>query len=44
MRYIGFIQTAMTDVLPEDIKESMAKQIPLELLDSNAVISNTVVF
>ena len=40
----GFIQTAMTDVLPEDIKESMAKQIPLGTFGQVSDIANTVVF
>ena len=40
----GFIQTAMTDVLPEDIKESMAKQIPLGTFGQVRDIANTVVF
>ena len=40
----GFIQTAMTDVLPEDIKESMAKQIPLGTFGSVQDIANAVVF
>ena len=41
---LGFIQTAMTDVLPEDIKESMAKQIPLGTFGQVSDIANTVVF
>ena len=40
----GIIQTAMTDVLPEDIKESMAKQIPLGTFGQVSDIANTVVF
>ena len=40
----GFIKTAMTDVLPDDIKDSMAKQIPLGVFGEVSDIANTVVF
>ena len=40
----GFIKTAMTDVLPDDIKENMIKQIPLGTLGEVSDIANTVVF
>lgn len=40
----GFIQTAMTDVLPDEIKENMAKQIPLGTFGQVSDIANTVVF
>lgn len=40
----GFIKTAMTDVLPEDVKDSMAKQIPLGVFGEVSDIANTVVF
>ena len=40
----GFIQTAMTDVLPDEIKENMAKQIPLGTFGQVSDIANPVVF
>ena len=40
----GFIKTAMTDILPEDVKDSMAKQIPLGVFGEVSDIANTVVF
>ena len=40
----GFIQTAMTDVLSDDIKEQMKSQIPLGAFGSVQDIANAVVF
>ena len=40
----GFIKTAMTDVLSDDIKDSMAKQIPLGVFGEVSDNANTVVF
>ena len=40
----GFIQTAMTDVLSDDIKEQMKSQIPLGAVGSVQDIANAVVF
>lgn len=40
----GFIQTAMTDVLPEDVKANLAKQIPLGYLGQVEDIAKTVLF
>ncbi len=40
----GFIATAMTDVLPEKVKEELLAQIPLERLGSPDDIANAVLF
>lgn len=40
----GFIQTDMTDILKEDIKETMLKAIPLNSLGNPQDIANLVVF
>lgn len=40
----GFIATAMTDALPEKVREELAAQIPLERLGSADDIANAVVF
>ena len=40
----GFIQTAMTDKLPEEIKKKMLEQIPLGKLGQPEDIANTAVF
>ncbi len=40
----GFIATAMTDVLPEKVKEELLAQIPLERLGSADDIANAVLF
>lgn len=40
----GFIQTDMTDVLSEDVKEAMLKAIPLNSLGDPKDIANLVVF
>ena len=40
----GFIQTAMTDVLSDEIKEQMKSQIPLGTFGSVQDIANAVVF
>lgn len=40
----GFIATAMTDALPEKVREELAAQIPLERLGSAEDIANAVVF
>ncbi len=40
----GFIQTAMTDVLPDSVKEDIKKQIPSHILGTPQDIANSVVF
>lgn len=40
----GFIETAMTDVLPENIKEEMKKLIPLARFGSVEDVANAAVF
>ena len=40
----GFIQTAMTEALPEKVRQDLAAQIPLERLGSAEDIANAVVF
>ncbi len=40
----GFIDTAMTAVLPAEVKENLMKQIPLARLGSASDVANAVVF
>ena len=40
----GFIATAMTDALPEKVRDELAAQIPMERLGSPDDIANAVVF
>jgi len=40
----GFIATAMTDVLPEKVKEELIAQIPLDRLGTADDIANAVLF
>ena len=40
----GFIVTSMTDVLPENVKESLMNQIPLGKLGQPEDVANTVIF
>lgn len=40
----GFIQTKMTDVLPEDVKEAYMKQIPLGAFGTPKDIANACIF
>jgi 3-oxoacyl-[acyl-carrier protein] reductase len=40
----GFIATAMTDALPEKVRDELTAQIPLERLGSPDDIANAVVF
>jgi len=40
----GFIETAMTDVLKDDVKESIAKSIPLNRMGKTEDIANVVKF
>lgn len=40
----GFIATAMTDALPEKVRQELAAQIPMERLGSSDDIANAVVF
>ncbi len=40
----GFIATAMTDALPEKVRQELAAQIPLERLGTAEDIANAVVF
>ncbi|MGB5824322.1 MAG: 3-oxoacyl-[acyl-carrier-protein] reductase [Proteocatella sp.] len=40
----GFIQTDMTDVLPEEVKASILKSIPLNVMGSTEDVANAVEF
>jgi 3-oxoacyl-[acyl-carrier protein] reductase len=40
----GFIETAMTDILPEDIKEDMKKLIPLGRFGTAEDVANAVIY
>jgi len=40
----GFIQTAMTDKIPEDVKQKMMAQIPLAKLGQPEDVANTCLF
>ena len=40
----GFIQTSMTDVLKDDIKENIAKSIPLKRMGTAKDVANVVKF
>jgi len=40
----GFIQTAMTDVLPEKVKEELKKSIPMARLGTAEDVTNAVIF
>lgn len=40
----GFISTAMTDVLPEDVKAKMMEQIPTRRFGTTEDIASTAVF
>ncbi len=40
----GFIETVMTDALPEELREQMKKQVPLERLGSPDDVANVVCF
>lgn len=40
----GFIQTAMTDTIPEKIKEEMKKLIPLGCFGTPEDVANTIIF
>ena len=40
----GFIQTAMTEVLPEALKESLATQIPLSRIGEAQEVAHAVAF
>lgn len=40
----GFIETEMTDVLPEDVKKAMGEQIPLKRFGKTKDIAETVAF
>jgi len=40
----GFIQTDMTDVLPEEVKASILKNIPLNVMGSTEDVANAVEF
>lgn len=40
----GFIETQMTDVLKEDIKEEIAKKIPLKRMGTPQDVANVVKF
>ena len=40
----GFIQTQMTDVLKDEVKEEIAKQIPLKRMGTTQDVANAVKF
>ena len=40
----GFIETEMTDVLPEEVKESILNTIPLKRIGQTKDIAETVAF
>jgi 3-oxoacyl-[acyl-carrier protein] reductase len=40
----GFIRTAMTDALPEDVQEKMLKNIPLNKFGTPEDVANVVAF
>ncbi len=40
----GFIQTAMTDALPENVKQDMMKAIPMSRFGSSEDVANAVLF
>ena len=40
----GFIETSMTDVLKEEIKEEISKSIPLKRMGSPKDVANVVKF
>ena len=40
----GFIETEMTDVLSEDVKAAIIKNIPLQTLGSTKDVANAVAF
>ena len=40
----GFIETEMTDVLPEDVKENLLASIPLKRMGQTKDIAETVAF
>lgn len=40
----GFIKTAMTDVLPQEVRDSLLKSVPMARLGTPADIANAVVF
>jgi 3-oxoacyl-[acyl-carrier protein] reductase len=40
----GFIETQMTDVLKDEVKEEIAKQIPLKRMGTTQDVANVVKF
>lgn len=40
----GFIETEMTDILPEDVKEGLLSTIPLKRMGKTKDIAETVAF
>ena len=40
----GFIRTAMTDKLPDEVKKNLAAQIPLERLGEAQDVANAALF
>jgi 3-oxoacyl-[acyl-carrier protein] reductase len=40
----GFIQTAMTDKIPEDVKKKMLEQVPLGKLGQPEDVANACLF
>ena len=41
---LGFIQTSMTEVLKEEVKEEIAKNIPLKRMGTSKDVANVVKF
>ncbi len=42
--HLGFIETSMTEVLKEEIKEEIAKSIPLKRMGTSKDVANVVKF
>lgn len=42
--HLGFIETSMTDVLKEEVKEEIAKNIPLKRMGTSNDVANVVKF
>lgn len=41
---LGFIETSMTEVLKEEVKEEIAKNIPLKRMGTSKDVANVVKF
>lgn len=42
--HLGFIETSMTDVLKDEVKDEIAKSIPLKRMGSAQDVANVVKF